>query len=495
MAVDGKDVCGRAAAAGDGRHSLKLLGVVSPAVVSGVVSVSVSGTAQNAAVTYCLDGRAKWVGGGGVFLLSQVDTGEHRLQAVAVGADGQAAVSDVATIVVVPTINTEFSTGLTAYAPQASAREPLETLLADSATPGAGLTPEEMDARARIAVMYANFGIDVSMDYAVDQSAELTKLLPTGWAAPGANAGAPLSMRFSGDAPFYHAIPKDWPRVKLPRGYLKTVQLNTAQGGDGIGYGISVARADAPMQTITSKWYDQESTRKTVEFRISPDWAKALPWLEHGDRHMIFVDEAAGTFVSAYKVSVDAKTSAPDALFASAATRFDSLGDRGGSTAAGFSELPLLIEPGEASSDAGAIRHAIGGPVSRVWAARVYPATARDAGVMSSTNSCAGKGVTNSGLVPYGGVIQLDPTLDLTKMKLSRPALRILQAMQTYGYYVMDFGCADMDIYTAIPEAELMPYGGLYGDGSAGAGVQGEIARVIAASDLYVVPPMTKRAD
>jgi hypothetical protein len=210
---------------------------------------------------------------------------------------------------------------------------------------------------------------------------------------------------------------------------------------------------------------------------------------------MILVDPRAETFVSLYKTSVNTKTGLPSSLYASSPTSFDSLGDRGGSTASQYSELPLLIQPGEATSDQGAIRHAIGGPVGRAWAARTYPATARDYGVLSSTNSCTGKGMTNTGVVPYGGIIQLDPSLDLARLKLSRPALRILRAMQTYGYYVMDFGCADLDIYTAISEKELNPYGGLYGSSRDMPGVQAEIARVITTSNLYVVPPLTKRPE
>jgi hypothetical protein len=60
---------------------------------------------------------------------------------------------------------------------------------------------------------------------------------------------------------------------------------------------------------------------------------------------------------------------------------------------------------------------------------------------------------------------------------------------------VMDFGCADLDIYTAISEKELNPYGGLYGSSRDMPGVQAEIARVITTSNLYVVPPLTKRPE
>ena len=488
------------------QHLMKILGLISPAVVSGSVSVSVVGVPRESPVTYCLDGAPIWVSRkpshalGGErdaiadgFSLRDVPLGEHYLQAVSAMPNGDVLSSNVVTLRVVQTMNDLFSQGLAAYPLQPTVQQPLEAILEHTATPGASLTREEMDVRSQIAAMYLNFGIDLSLDYASDESTVLTDLLPTGWAAAKRNMQAPLSMRFSHDAPFYHPIPVDWPRVRLPRGYLNIIQLNTNQGGDGIGYGIAVARPESPAVTITSMWYEQKDTRKTIDFRLPPNWFRSLPWLEAGDRHIIFVDPDAGTFVSLYKTSMDA-TGRPHALYANSPASFDSLGDHGGSTASRFSELPLLIQPGEATSDTGAIRHALGGPVSRPWAARVYPATSRDYAVMTSTNSCTGKGLTNTGLIPYGGIIQLDPALDLAQLKLSRPALRILQAMQTYGYYVMDFGCADLDIYTAIPESELNPYGGLYG-GPQQVGVQAEIAKVITTSNLFVVPPLTKRPD
>jgi hypothetical protein len=65
--------------------------------------------------------------------------------------------------------------------------------------------------------------------------------------------------------------------------------------------------------------------------------------------------------------------------------------------------------------------------------------------------------------------------------------------MQTYGYYVMDFGCdMDLDIYTAINETEVEPYGGMYGNVN-GPGVQNEVQRILSSNTLYVVAPITKK--
>jgi hypothetical protein len=49
-----------------------------------------------------------------------------------------------------------------------------------------------------------------------------------------------------------------------------------------------------------------------------------------------------------------------------------------------------------------------------------------------------------------------------------------------------------MDIYSAISESEVEPYGGMYGNVN-GPGVQNEVQRVISTRDLYVVAPLIKK--
>lgn len=429
------------------------------------------------------------------FNVSGLDAGEHVLRATAVLADGSSISSNDVTLNVVPSINSQFSGTLAPYANQPSAQQASSgTLLANVATSGASLSTTEQATRQAVMAMYLNWGIDPSLDAANDESSVLASLEPKTWQAPasGVSANSLLSMSFSPDAPYYHAIPAAWAKVQLPSGYIKQLQLNAAQGGDGIGYGETVAAASDPQLTVTSQWYSDKNTLRTFPFRMKKSWTTSIPSLQAGDKHVLFVDPTTNAFVSTYMTSLNQQTGGPNALYASSPTSFNSLGDSGGSTASKFAELPVMIQPGEATNPNKPIQHAIGGPVERTWAARVYPATARDAGMMQQTNPCSNSGYTNTGLVPYGGVIQLDPKLDLTKLSLSLPALRILQAMQTYGYYVMDFGCGDMDIYTSISESEVEPYGGMYGNVN-GPGVQNEVQKVISTSDLYVVAPLTKK--
>lgn len=488
--------------------SFTLNGLVSPATVAESIFVSSTGLASTASVSYFVDDVLRttekaspfWMGGQTAsspngFSVAGLSVGSHNLRASATLADGSRADSNVVSLNVVPSINSQLSATLTPYANQLTAQQAgLSTILASVTTPGAAVTSNEVAARQAILTMYMNWGINPSLDSKSDISSVLAALKPKTWQAPSApvSANTILSMAFSPDAPYYHAIPALWPKVALPSGYMQQLQLNAAYGGDGIGYGQTIAASTDPQLTVTSQWYSDKSTLRQFPYRMKSDWKTSLPTLPAGDSHVIFTDPTTGTYVSTYKTTYNQSTGGPNALYASPPTSFNSLGDAGGSNAAQFAELPVMVQPGEATNPTKPIPHAIGGPVGRTWGARVYPAIARDDGMMTSTNPCNGTGYTNTGLVPYGGVIQLDPKLDLTTLSLSLPALRILQAMQTYGYYVMDFGCGDMDIYTAVSETEFEPYGGMYGNNK-GPGVQNEVQRVIISNNLYVVAPLIKK--
>ena len=484
-----------------------LSGLLTPATVAESFFVMSDSVSSSATVSYFVDDRLSatettwpfWMGGQAAgspngFSVNGLPIGAHTLRAVATLIDGSTIPSNVISLNVIPSINSRLSASLAVYANQPGAQQnSVAAILANVTTPGAALTPNELAVRRAVLTMYLNWGIDPSLDWSNDFSDLLNSLAPKKWQAPAAGVTANrLSMSFSPDAPYYQPIPVLWPRVALPVGYFMQVQLNSAYGGDGIGFGETIAAASDPQITVTSEWYSNSATLRVFPFQMKGTWAASLPTLTAGDSHLIFVDPPANTYVSSYKTTLNPHTGGPDALYASSPASFNSLGDHGGSNAAAFAELPVLVQTGEATNPTMPIPHAIGGPVGRTWAARVYPAAARDANILTSINSCTGRGFTNSGLVPYGGVIQLDPQLDLTRLSLSLPAFRILQAMQTYGYYVMDFGCADLDIYTAISASELDPYGGVYGNVD-GPGVQNEIQNVLTSNTLYVVAPLTKK--
>ena len=485
---------------------LLLRGNYEPRVASGRLMVRALLDPAPASVIYFIDDKEIWrtseppydsLPGGdesGGLSLANISPGQHVLVVCAITTSGKLLRSAPLPISIVPDINSLFSPQLSPYASHSSVlTKDMDTLFASTITAGATLTSEEEKARRLVFGMYLDLGIDPSFDIENDQSEALTSLLPSSASAPPRGSESlPLSMRFSEDSVFYHPIPKEWPRVALPRGYFQNVQFSTAYHGDGIGFGEVVASASDPLLPVRSQWYDVKSTLRTFRFRMPHDWDSHLPTEIKGDRHIIFVDSVSKTFISAYKASRDPLSGGVNALFVSSPHSLDGLGDGGGSNAAGFAELPVLVQPEESTDPRHEIPHAIGGAVARTWAARVYPATSRDAGVRTSTNTCTHQGFTNTGIIPYGGIIQLDPNLDLAKLHLTLPAFRVLRAMQVYGYYVMDFGCAPLDIYTAMDAAELDPYGGPWGNNS-GIGIQNEIQAVVTNNTLYVVPPPFKR--
>jgi len=486
------------------RGQIRLAGLTSPAVISESMFIHAEDMPPDSVVSFYIDGRFAdrqddspyWLGGiNGAgepngFRVEPLGFGKHQVRATAM-VRGRKTCSDVVEIEVIRSNNASFSDSLTPYQHQLFSLESNGSKASQTAATTIGISGQSATRRS-IAAMYGNWGFDLFLDYGSDRSAILRNLSPKNWAPPRVEPGLPWSMRFSPDAVFYHRIPQQWPRIPLPARYFRNVQLNTAHGGDGIGFAEVIANPQSSHLIIRSQWYNVQSTRVEIPFRIPFDWSKELPTTEAGDRHVIFIDPAKMSFVSAYKTSASPRSGTPSALYAAGPTPFNSMGDSGGSIAANFAELPLLIQPGESTDPLHPIRHAIGGPVRRVWAARVYPATAWDAGIITAKDTCSGQGQMNTGLIPYGGVIQLDPKLDLEKLSLSLPARRILEAMQTYGYYVMDYGCADLDIYTALDSAELEPYGGLWGS-DRGPGVQNEIQRILTTSTLYVVAPLVKK--
>lgn len=483
------------------RDTLPLRGLYEPRIIFGRLMVRAVLNAPRATVIFFIDGEevsrvseapydlSVEVGGSSRFVL-----GSHVLSACAITEQGTQLWSEATPFTTVADMNHDYSANLSPYAPHQSAlAHNMDSLLQSTATPGAAMSDEELRARRLAFGMYLNIGIDPSLDAGHDQSEVLAAHIPLRASTHRPHRDSlPLSMWFSRDAVFYHAIPHQWPRVPLPKGYIQKVQFSTAYYGDGIGFGQVIASSSDPLIRINSQWHDVRSTFRTFDFRMPVDWSSRLPTNQEGDSHLIFIDPLSNTFVSSYKTSIDFSTGGPKALYASSPHLLDGLGGSGGSIAAGFAELPLLVQKGEATNPREEIPHAIGGAVSRVWAARVYPAISRDAEVLTSVNPCTSRGFTNTGVVPYGGIIQLDPDLQLAKTTLSLPAYRILRAMQVYGYYVMDFGCADLDIYTAMDAEDLEPYGGVWGNAN-GRGIQNEIQSTIESSRLFIVPPPIKR--
>lgn len=121
-------------------------------------------------------------------------------------------------------------------------------------------------------------------------------------------------------------------------------------------------------------------------------------------------------------------------------------GTDGGATGAGINLLAGVVRLSEVR--AGRIDHALAFASSKSCAEGFrYPATKTD-GILSS-----------SPCVPEGARIQLDPSIDVTKIPGITPGeVAVAQALQTYGGYVRDTAGSSMAVAFEAPPAGSNPY-------------------------------------
>ncbi len=364
---------------------------------------------------------------------------------------------------------TPFSAELDPYPIQpSSVATTVEEIYARTITPANRAEPAIVACRKQVVAMYRSLGIDISIDRYAQR-----RFLPKHWSprTPLPLAGD-FPLPFSIDCPLYHAIPADSPRVALPRGYVSTFHVATVgAGGDGWGIGVAISGAKDPLRTVVQTW-DRDDPRpgdRRIQLHARPDVAMFFP-ANPGDRHLVLIDAATLTSTCTWHVGV-----AGDVLTGWRVHGPHPLGSLGigeGTNAAELSDLVGLLRPGEATA-AKPIRHALYGPAKRYWKAIAFPAINWDEWVGASDGG--------TGAVPYGGVIQLDPAFDLSAVHLSLPALRILEAIQRYGWYLHDTGVRELDVWSAASGTEL-------------GGSDREILDVLAHAQLYVVPAPMKYA-
>jgi hypothetical protein len=396
--------------------------------------------------------------------------------------------------------NLSFSPQLSKYLPHPTARSrTVDEIYDRTTTSGITLPPDYAAKRKEIIRMYQAAGIDVSLG-----KEELRKLRPATWSP---STPQPLKGKYvqpySIDASFYHKIPSQWPRVQLPIGYAQTGHISTlgppGDGSDGFGIGLVISKTTDPMRklSLANGAYAKKGAcpqhnpfkgyNTTTHIRNSANVllggnGEGVPY-DASDRTVIWLDSSDNTIVATWISSPDCDR--PDLgtklgdWSGEAVTpreKLPNLGDQLGINAAGKSDLVALIRPGEAINPKQPIPHALTGPVKNAWKAIVYPASNVDNSIDQN----------NRGLLGYGFLVQLDPAFDLTKIKLSLPARRILEAIQTYGWYMDDTGVRDFDIKGNFSGAEFAPYGGVDA-------VDAEILAVLKTQKLFVVPPLVKR--
>ncbi len=313
--------------------------------------------------------------------------------------------------------------------------------------------------------MYKDVGIDVSLDMENNiASYRMMADFPQRWSTetPIPLGESPdYSGAFSIDAPWNNKIPADAPRVHIPTESLRpsmnlaVVKANVDSGGWGTGIPQIVSTSKDPYKTIASK-YQYGNVNKVFMFHVREDYRDYINNAQVGDEHIQFIDAETNTSVQTWSSRVHGDPrgfklsggALPDYEIRGHAAgvefRLDGIGAEGqtGVNAANPPTMAFTIKSSEASSTTELFKHAIGGAIGQCIGARVFPSISVDGG----TKVTDGKGsnrIYNIGAFPYGGVLQLDPELDLDKLyytdkKLSWHTYRILKCMQEYGFYNID---------------------------------------------------------
>jgi hypothetical protein len=362
-----------------------------------------------------------------------------------------------------------FSEELAPYPIQPSAQtRSVDDILQRTTTAANRVSAGVTACRTAIITMYRTIGIDPSAERTT-----LRRYLPTTWShqTPQPLSGA-YPQPFSIDCPMYHAIPATSPRVLLPEGYVTSCHVATIGAhGDGWGIGVVIGTAKDPLRRIVQTWDRDEPRKGDREFALHvPDTVgESLP-RNTGDRHLVIIDAATASMATTWHAGIHGELLTGWRAYGP--YPLGSLGVGEGTNAAQISDLAGLLRAGEASNPTKPIPHALFGPSRKFWKAIVYPAINWDEWVGASDGG--------QGVVPYGGVIQLDPHLDLGQLTLSLPARRILEAIQRYGWYLHDTGVRDVDIWSCADGDEL------------GQHADDEIRGVLASAHLYLVPAPAK---
>jgi hypothetical protein len=363
-----------------------------------------------------------------------------------------------------------FSDEYEVYYPQPSAAYlTMEQIYDRTLTNGIALPADVAAARKEVIEMYRQAGIDVSLDRDNWLNSQvLIDAMPQSWSTltPKPLSGT-YDQPFSIDAPWNNLIPGNQPRVKLHEAdFRRTFQLSgihskNAPGGDGLGIPIVISGENDPLQAIVEA-YPNDDVTMGARIHIRSDAEDFRTLNTSGDQHMVFIDDTDKSMIHAWQIRTPldgrgisgkgAESGSSNTvgtrygyeyrgLATTTKVRLDGIGAEGRVSTTG-TNIPLIavtIRNGETIDPVQPMTHAIGGAGFPLMIGRVFPASSMDHFIMNNPEQSV---LGNIGQVPYGGVIQLDPEIDLDVLyaaqKLSLPGYRILQAWQKYGYYLID---------------------------------------------------------
>ena len=357
--------------------------------------------------------------------------------------------------------NEGFSDDLEPYYPMASAAsktvDQMYSISTSAAVEANMLESEKADRRA-VLEMYKNAGFDPT----ADTGSYLGSQVLRGHAPQTYSTLTPKPLMgtydqaYSIDAPWNNPIPKDNPRTEITTWtdlgvslQISAVRPKGATEGSGLGMPIIIADENDGFERFAYKYSTNDwTTIRGALVRVPENYADLLNNISLGDRHAIFIDDTTKLGFQTWHTIpsntprgydwVNGLVRDFDARSGSNTSFIDLTGmgneAHTGVNAAGVPMDALTIKPADLKDNGEDIKHALGAAFNAVMKSRVYPAYDMDYGIANNE--------TAVGCVPYGGITQLDPSLDLEGMyangKLSLLGYKFLKAWRDYGLMNID---------------------------------------------------------
>ena len=345
-------------------------------------------------------------------------------------------------------------------------------------------TDKENADRRAVIDMYREAGFDLT----ADMSTEVGSKIMANNAPQTYSTLTPKPLMgdyehtYSIDAPWNNPIPLDNPRTQITSWIddaknenvanfnLTTVLPKGATSGNGLGIPMIIADENDGFERFadlysTNNWINT----KGHNVRVPEDYSKQLNDISYADRHAIFIDDTTKTSIQTWHTvpSDSAKgynwSSGLIRDFDARSGAFTSIIDltgignetHAGVNAAGIPMNAITLKKSDITDENSDITHGLGAAFGAMMKARVYPAYDVDSGAFNNNDAV--------GCVPYGGIVQLDPSIDLEGIyragKLSLPGYKILKAWRDYGLYNIDRSSSEikrghMLVYTSVTEAD-----------------------------------------
>ncbi len=265
-----------------------------------------------------------------------------------------------------------------------------------------------------------------------------------GAAAPAEEGATPPAARrrawrpFSNKSPFNTPIPPEAPVHPNSAAIIRNLCGDAVPARTRLW--VNIERWSIPVHNVPEEGAVVRTVRcdrkaySGFEEVTLPVWPGAVPD-PLSDAHMVVLDRPNGCAWDFWGARWR-----DGQLQTKAANRVDLAGDglvpEGGCRLVGFALLAGLIRPEEIA--AGRIDHALVFAYDNLDRSHVWPAS-RHAGRRCPPNS-----------IPCGGLVQLDPELDIESLDLPPAGKMIARALQEYGMYMSDYA-GGLAIYAENP--------------------------------------------